>query len=241
MAGKQWMDGFLIRHPKLSLCKPEKISLARATAFNQHTVSMIFDNLLEIISTRGTKRVCQAVSAERGSLVTMLAFVNAIGNTVPPVFIFPRVNFKDFMINGTPTGSLGLCNKSGWMTSENFLVAMKHFVFHAKPSVEHPVLLLLDNHESHISFETIRFAKENSLILLKFLPHCGDRLQPLDVLVFGPFKLYFRIAQNEWLASNPGRVMNIYNLPQLACAAYTLSFTIKNICSGFHKWDLSTQ
>ncbi|XP_065643107.1 uncharacterized protein LOC136074694 [Hydra vulgaris] len=122
MAGKQWMDGFLIRHPKLSLCKPEKNSLACATAFNQHTVSMFFDNLLEvqlkykfkpesvfnadetglltvtdppkIISTRGTKRVCQAVLAERGSLVTMLAFVNAIGNTVPPVFISPRVNYK---------------------------------------------------------------------------------------------------------------------------------------------------
>ncbi|XP_065645803.1 uncharacterized protein LOC136076256 [Hydra vulgaris] len=231
------MDGFLIQHPKLSLRKPEKISRACATAFNQHTVSLFFDYLLEvqlkykfkpecifnadetglltvtdppkIISTCGTKRVCQAVSAERGSLVTMLAFVNAIGNTVPPVFIFPRVNYKGFMINGAPTGSIGLCNKSGWVTSENFLVAMKHFIFHAKPSVEHPVLSLLDNHKSHISFETIRFAKENSLILLTFPSHCSHRLQPLDVSVFGPFKSYFRIAQNEWLASNPGRVMNI--------------------------------
>ncbi|XP_065683501.1 uncharacterized protein LOC136096322 [Hydra vulgaris] len=263
MAGKQWLESFLIRHPKLSLRKPEKVSLAHATAFNEHTVSMFFDNLLEvqlkykfkpecifnadetglltvtdppkIISTRGTKRVSQAVSAERGSLVTMLAFVNAMGNTVPPVFIFPRVNYKDFMICGAPTGSLGLCNKSGWMTSENFLVAMKHFVSHAKPSVEHPVLLLMDNHESHISFETITFAKENSLILLTFPPHCSHRLQPLDVSVFGPFKSYFRLAQNEWLASNPGRIINIYILPQLACKAYNMSFTIKNVCSGFSK------
>ena len=101
------------------------------------------------------------------------------------------------MISGAPTGSLGLCNKSGWMTSENFLVAMKHFVSHAKPSVDHPVLLLMDNHASHISFETITFAKENFLILLTFPPHCSHRLQPLDVSVFGPFKYYFRLAQNE--------------------------------------------
>ncbi|XP_065667852.1 uncharacterized protein LOC136088117 [Hydra vulgaris] len=156
-----------------------------------------------------------------------------MGNTVPPVFIFPRVNYKDFMISGAPTRSFGLCNKSGWTTSENFLVAMKHFVSHAKPSVDHPVLLLMDNHESQISFETITFAKENSLILLTFPAHCSHRLQPLHVSVFGRFKSYFRLAQNEWVASNPGRIINIYILPQLACTAYNMSFTIKNACSGF--------
>ena len=51
------------------------------------------------------KEVCQAVSAERGTLATMLVFVNAVGNTVPPVYIFPRKNYKDFMINGAPTAS----------------------------------------------------------------------------------------------------------------------------------------
>lgn len=69
----------------------------------------------KIISTRGLKQVGQVTSAERGQLVTLLGFVNASGGTIPPVLIFPRVHFKEFMLQGGPKGSPGLANPSGWM------------------------------------------------------------------------------------------------------------------------------
>lgn len=39
-------------------------------------------------------------SGERGYNVTMIGAINAGGGYMPPILIFPRVNFKDFMTKG---------------------------------------------------------------------------------------------------------------------------------------------
>ena len=46
---------------------------------------------------------------------------------------------------------------------------------------------MMDNHESHVSLETINAASENGLVILSFPPHCSHRMQPLDVSIYGPF------------------------------------------------------
>jgi hypothetical protein len=51
--------------------------------------------------------------AERGKLVTLDLAVSATGNTVPPFFIFPRVNFRAYFLNGASAGSEGDANPTG--------------------------------------------------------------------------------------------------------------------------------
>ncbi|KAJ8892323.1 hypothetical protein PR048_004903 [Dryococelus australis] len=58
--------------------------------------------------------------------------------------IFPRVNFKQYMLKGAPT-----VNVSGWSNEEIFLEYFDHFLAHAKSSVADKQLLILDNHVSH--------------------------------------------------------------------------------------------
>ena len=86
--------------------------------------------------------------------MTMCCAVSAIGNTVPPMFVFPRVHYKDSFVNGAPPNSIGAAHPSGWMTAENVLKFIKHFVHHVRCSQEETVLLILDNHESHLSIES---------------------------------------------------------------------------------------
>ncbi|KAI4825723.1 hypothetical protein KUCAC02_021394 [Chaenocephalus aceratus] len=109
----------------------------------------------QVVTEKGKKQVSSVTSAERGELVTVACAVNATGNAVPPMFIFPRVRFKDSLLNGSPAGSIGHCTKSGWMNEDAFLIFLKHFIRHTNCSTDHPVLLILDNHESHISLKDI--------------------------------------------------------------------------------------
>ena len=165
-------------------------------------------------------------SAERGNLVTVCVAINATGNCLPPMFLFPRKIFRDDFLRGGPVGCIGAANGSGWMQGDAFLKFIKHFAKHAKPSRENKVLLLLDNHESHIYLPTIEFCRDNGIVLLSFPPHCSHRLQPLDVGVYGPFKRYVNSAMDSWMKCHPGKRMTIYN--SCHCAA-----TPKNIMSGF--------
>ena len=87
-------------------------------------------------------------------------------------------------------GTLYSVSKSGWMEADNFLQwFLKLFV----PSVTHllskgPVVLFVDGHQSHISLQLVKTAKENGIHLYCLPPHTTHILQPLDVGVYGPVK-----------------------------------------------------
>lgn len=270
MAGKDWMYGFRKRNPDLSLRKPENTSAARSFAFNKTAVTEFYSNLKDVLgrhtfsadrifnfdesgvstvletpkvlAPKSQKQVGQIVSGERGELVTFGGIISASGNTIPPLFVFPRVHFKDNFLEGAPEGSLGAANKSGWINGDIFISVLKHIQKNTLCTKENPILLLCDNHESHITLEAINYAKENGIIYLSFPPHTSHRLQPLDVGVFGPFKSKLKTAFNNWHIMNPGKAVSIYNIPKLVKIAYFESFTAKNITSGFRApgiWPLN--
>ncbi len=265
-AGVDWAKHFLERHTDLSIRKPEATSIQRMANFNKHNVGMFMDNLervqnraggfgpdqiwnvdetgvttvqrpVKILAEKGVRQVGSVVSQERGTLVTVTCAVNALGNHIPPYFVFPRVHVQDNWLLVAPPGSAasGHPKASGWMTTDNFIQYMKHFVNYAKPSEAKPILLLLDNHHSHISLEAIEYAKANHITLLSFPPHCSHELQPLDKSVNGPFKTYINQASDSWMREkeNAGKSMTIHIIPKLVSYAFIKAMTPENITAGF--------
>ncbi|KAF2895537.1 hypothetical protein ILUMI_10642 [Ignelater luminosus] len=132
-------------------------------------------------------------------------------------------------------------NKCGWMTGERFPEVLKHIVKNTNCSVRNPILLIADNHESHVNIASVRCCKENGIVL-SIPPHTSHKLQPLDVGVFGPFKSYCSIAFNDWLTSHPGKTLSVKHIPQLTKLAYLRAFTASNIVNSFSKpgiWPLN--
>jgi hypothetical protein len=73
----------------------------------------------------------------------------------------------------------------------------------------------MDNHQSHIDYKVVKFAKDNGIVLLTFPPHCSHALQPLDVTVFGPFKAGLKHSHNYWIQSHPGSRISIKEIASL--------------------------
>ena len=191
LAGRDWFTAFMKRNPELSIRTPESTSIARASAFNEINVNNFFTKLgtvydrvgivpariynidetgittvtkpPKVIAKTGIKQIGSLVSAERGELVTLCAAISACGQALPPFFVFPRVNYKEYFLRGAPTGSSGSAYRSGWMTEDNFVLFLEHFKKFANPSPENPVLVVLDNHDSHVNYRVLEYAKKMEL------------------------------------------------------------------------------
>lgn len=178
MASSSWFTNFMSRHRNLSIRRPQATSLQRQTNFNQVNVTNFFMKLTSVykkygfeakdiwnvdetglitvqkpghlVATKGEWWVGSITSAERGCLVTMALACNAMGNIIPPHFVFPRKKSQPHFIRGGPEDSIGTANGTGWMKEEDFIAFLRHFVHQTRASVEKKVLLLLDNHSSRV-------------------------------------------------------------------------------------------
>lgn len=263
IASKDWLLGFLKRHPDLSLRCPEATSISRAVGFNKPQVDKFFQVLKtatellgttyspqkiwnvdetgvttvhkpqKIVAQRGKKFVGKITSAERGQLATVICAFNAAGTYVPPFFIFPRMRMNELLMKNAPAGSTGQCSKSGWTDSGLFVKWLKHFQSSVKSSKEDGNILLLDGHHSHKSLEAVNFARENGIVLITFPPHSTHRLQPLDCTFFKSFKAAYNVACDNWLTSNPGKRISMYDIAGIVAPAYAKVASIDKAISGF--------
>lgn len=260
-AGKDFIQAFMSKF-KFSLRKPEATSAARLAAFNKINVAAFFNLYKEILSSKafkphqiynvdetgcstvptktpnvlsptGNRRVVKVSSAERGTNVSVACCFSAAGNYVPPFFIFPRIRMQQHFLNNAPNGSIAACNESGWMTAGTFIQWLEHFIKNVRPSDENPILLLMDNHSSHVTLQAVNLCRGHNITILGFPPHTSHRMQPLDVAFYGPFKTAYSRACNDFMMEHPGQTIAIKDVAGLFNVAYSKVATVHIAEKGF--------
>lgn len=262
LAGKAWLYGFLNRFPEIKLRQPEGTSLNRIASFNKEAVGAFYSNLQvlmqkfkfeanrvfnvdetsittvqakcpKVYGAKGAKKVGSAISGERGRTITGVFCISAAGNYIPPMLIYPRKRMPATLQKNGPVGALYKCSKNGWINSDLFCEWLTHLAKHAKPTTTDPILLVLDNHASHISIRAYNFCKQNNIHMVSLPPHTSDHLQPLDLTVFSPLKNALYREYDLYLSTTGHQKITEYDVAELLNKAFMKIATMEKCVSGF--------
>ena len=263
-AGRAWFDGFIRRHPHLTIRSPQPLSYSRAVCANEETIHDFFGklgalygrlNLVSkpmqiyncdetgvtivfkpgrVVAEMGCRNVYAVSAAERGKTHTILSCVSASGVSLPPMMVYPRKRQVPQSLREGAYPNTLFVSSESGWINSELFIEWFNFFIHNIPPVR-PVLLLLDGHKSHASIELIELALSNNIHLLCLPAHTSHLLQPLDVGVFKSFKTNFNKACSKYMSQNPGRVVTVDVIASLVAEAYAASFTPMNIMKGFKK------
>ena len=261
LAGKDWLNGFLTRHPDLSIRVPQATSISRAIGFNRPKVDAFYalyksvldgyaftpqavwnmdesgvtnvQKPIKVVATKGKRQVARMTSAERGITVTVVCCMNAAGQYVPPMLIFPRKRLAEGLMRGAPPGSIGEVSDSGWTDGELFVKWLKHFVATTNSSKSNPQILILDGHHSHKTLAAVDYSRDNGITIITLPPHCTHKLQPLDRTLFKSLKSHYNRVADNWMTSNAGKRITMFEIAELFGKAYNKVATIEKAVNGF--------
>lgn len=262
IAGKDWLYGFLRRNPEIKLRQPEGTSINRIASFNSESTKKFFANLKmlmdihnfpphkifnmdetgvtvvqkkcpKVYGPKGAKKIGAAISAERGRTITAVFAVSAAGQYCPPMLIYPRKRMSPALQRNGPIGALYTCSKNGWINTDLFVKWLEHFEKSVNPTEIDPVLLILDNHSSHISLEAYTFCKCKFIHMVSLPPHTSDHLQPLDLTIFGPLKNQLYREYDLQLTNTGHTKISEYELAELLNRAFLKIATMEKAISGF--------
>ncbi|KAJ8566207.1 hypothetical protein ON010_g6916 [Phytophthora cinnamomi] len=181
---------------------------------------------VKVIAAHGARNV----SIRRGSNrenTSVLMEVSGTGVLIPPLFIFKGKGRKApfNLLHGAPGGVT--LSPNAFVDTVIFSDWIDHFAKHIPP--RRPVLLVLDNHRSHIALGVRQKCLNNGIHLLSLPPHCTHVMQPLDAGSFRTFKAEWREVVKNW--SNKTKAKNIPRplRARMIGEAMLMAFTPDNI------------
>lgn len=132
---------------------------------------------------------------------TLVEAVSAAGRVIPPMIILKgkchMAKWYDESVEMDDEALIAVSD-SGYTNDELSLAWIEHFELQTRDyRVGRYRILFLDGYGSHLTYRFIQHADEHDILLIAFPPHTTHILQPLDVVVFQPYKHYHAKAVAE--------------------------------------------
>jgi len=135
----------------------------------------------KIVAAKGSRHLHTCTSGNR-EMVTIIAAVNAAGDSIPPHVIVKgktKRSLYSLQTENAPEGATWSWSDSGW-TKQG--IALLWFTDSFLPNIgnDRPQILILDGHDSHNFIELIDVALQNEIHLVELPAHTSHWLQPCD-------------------------------------------------------------
>jgi hypothetical protein len=150
---------------------------------------------VKVIAPKGARKVVGRTSSVRTN-VRIMACVNAVGISMPPMFIVKGKTSKSlhgFNTQQSPIGSMWGFQDKGWMTDALGEIWFRD-IFLKHCGSARLQLLILDGHTSHQTLAILEMTIQENIHVLSLPPHTTYALQPLDRTVFGPLNTAYNTA-----------------------------------------------
>ena len=170
----------------------------------------------KVLAEKGDRTVFSRCSPSKES-VTTLVCINAAGQAMPPLCVVKgktQKSLQSFATQDGPEGTIWTFQSNAWMDDD---IGQQWFrqVFLAYCGSARPQLLILDSHHSHEVLEMLELAQQEDIHIMALPPHTTHALQPLDKVVFKPFKTAYKRVCTEFRTSHPNSTINKATWPRL--------------------------
>jgi len=259
----RWVDRFLGRHPDLTLRMANPIKRARAKVSREEVQDFIthWEKTIEgvppsnifnydetnlkddpgaqkCIFRKGTK-YCEKVQNTSKSATSIMFCGSADGKMLPPMVVYKAANVYERWKAGGPKGAEYSCSKSGWFDSFQFQRWFFKIMLPAANRLPGKKVILGDNLASHLNKEVIDACKKYDIAFCCLPPNSTDKLQPLDVAIFGPLKEYWRQILRAYKAKYPNEAgINKKDFPALLKSVLEKAALGRHLPAGFEKCGL---
>lgn len=157
-----------------------------------------------VLAPKGVKDIYEvAVGNSKENLTVMFSF-NAAGSMCHPMIVYNYQRIPQNIIKSV-LSQWGIGHSdSGWMKSEVFYeyVANIFHPFLIEKGIKFPVILFVDGHKSHLTFQLSELCSNLKIILIALYPNSTRILQPADVAAFRPLKSGWKKGVLEWRKEN---------------------------------------
>nr|CAI5833441.1 unnamed protein product [Callosobruchus analis] len=144
----------------------------------------------------------------------------ASGEVAPPLVVYPYKSLPAAIVKTVPDDWGVGHSDNGWMKSELFMI-----------------ILFVDGHKTHITYELSNLCIKLQIILIVLYPNATKILQPADVACFKPLKNAWKVAVLKWRTNNPYlQLTKLHFAPILKEAL--LSLKKPSIINGFRACEL---
>jgi hypothetical protein len=154
------------------------------------------------IVKKGSKYPEQVCDHTKSSISCMMCGP-AKGEFLPPYVVYKGKNVYDSWCTGGPKGTVYTSSPTGWFDMFIFEDWFFKIFLPAARRLTGKKVLIGDNLASHISAKVIQCCRENNIEFVCLPPNATDKMQPLDVGIFGPMKSAWRAQLSKYADKDP--------------------------------------